>query len=233
MKIYFTWDDGAPEDLRLFELHEKFEIPGMFFVPTRNREGRKVLTPDELRRSESAFVSFGGHTANHVYLNTVSIDEAEAEIIDNQKYLEDTLGHEVRHFCLPGGKYNSNILDIAFKHFETVRTTNTMCFRGGDSLVKPSFHVYPRGIKSLAANALIRNRSFGDFFRVIGMSRMDYFDIIKEFLQHKSKDDSQVVFWGHSWEIEELGLWEKLEGLFGELKKEYADCLCSYDEIEG
>lgn len=30
MKIAFSWDDGALEDRKLFELHEKYEIPGMF-----------------------------------------------------------------------------------------------------------------------------------------------------------------------------------------------------------
>lgn len=36
MKISFSWDDGTLEDQKLFELHEKYRIPGMFFVPTRN-----------------------------------------------------------------------------------------------------------------------------------------------------------------------------------------------------
>lgn len=30
MKIIFSWDDGALEDQKLFELHEKYKIPGMF-----------------------------------------------------------------------------------------------------------------------------------------------------------------------------------------------------------
>ena len=49
MKIIFSWDDGALEDQKLFELHEKYKIPGMFFVPTFNREGRKVLTKEMIR----------------------------------------------------------------------------------------------------------------------------------------------------------------------------------------
>ena len=49
MKIVFTWDDGALEDLKLFELHRKYNIPGMFFVPNFNKEGREVLTPEMIR----------------------------------------------------------------------------------------------------------------------------------------------------------------------------------------
>ena len=57
MKLALSWDDGALEDRRLFDLHEKYQIPGMFFVPTRNKEGRSVLTPDMLRNAESEYVS--------------------------------------------------------------------------------------------------------------------------------------------------------------------------------
>ena len=67
MKLAFSWDDGALEDQKLFELHEKYQIPGMFFVPTKNREGREVLSPNIIKRAESQYVSFGGHTDNHTY----------------------------------------------------------------------------------------------------------------------------------------------------------------------
>lgn len=231
MKIFFTWDDGAPEDIRLFELHEKYEIPGMFFVPTQNIEGRKVITSEEIRKYESNMISFGGHTANHVYLTTIPFEKVENEIADNKSYLEDVLGHEIEHFCLPGGKYNKDILDVSFKYFKTVRTTNTMCFDKSGKLVRPSFHIYPRRIKSLAGNSLIRNKSVSDFFKVLEMSRKDYFDIIYEFLRIKAEEDSQIVFWGHSWEIEELGLWEKVEALFSTMRKAYWENLGRYDDI--
>ena len=39
MRVIFSWDDGAPQDKKMYELHEKYKIPGMFFVPTKNREG--------------------------------------------------------------------------------------------------------------------------------------------------------------------------------------------------
>ena len=71
MKIAFSWDDGALEDQKLFELHEKYEIPGMFFVPTRNREGREVVTPEIMRIAESRYIRFGGHTENHTYLTSI------------------------------------------------------------------------------------------------------------------------------------------------------------------
>ena len=103
MKIIFSWDDGALEDQKLFELHEKYKIPGMFFVPTFNREGRKVLTKEMIRSSESEYVQFGGHTQNHTYLTSIPLEDVEEEVLLNKNYLQECLGHEIKHFCLPGG----------------------------------------------------------------------------------------------------------------------------------
>ena len=112
MKLAFSWDDGALEDRKLFELHEKYSIPGMFFVPTENREGREVLTPNIIREAESPYIQFGGHTAHHTYLTSIPLENVEEEVVSNQKYLEDVLGHTVTDFCLPGGKYNDDIYKI-------------------------------------------------------------------------------------------------------------------------
>lgn len=87
MKIIFSWDDGALEDQKLFELHEKYKIPGMFFVPTFNREGRKVLTKEMIRSSESEYVQFGGHTQNHTYLTSIPLEDVEEEVLLNKNYL--------------------------------------------------------------------------------------------------------------------------------------------------
>lgn len=220
MKLTFSWDDGAPQDQHLFELHEKYDIPGMFFVPTRNIEGRPVLTPDTIRRAESPNVAFGGHTENHVYLTQIPLGNVEAEVCQNQQYLEDTLGHPIDHFCLPGGKYNESILEIVFQYFKSIRTADTMNFRYNGNLLKPSIHVYPRGTKSLLGNSA-RNRSISELIYVATHLRKDYFSLVRGLLKNESKKDSSVVIlWGHSWELEKFDLWDELEILM-KIAKEY------------
>ena len=54
-RVCFTWDDGCPSDLKLIDLHNKYNIPGMFFVPNCNREGRPVLTKEQIRDDIPAF----------------------------------------------------------------------------------------------------------------------------------------------------------------------------------
>lgn len=213
MKIAFSWDDGALEDQKLFELHEKYEIPGMFFIPTRNREGRKVITPDIMRSSESHYIQFGGHTDNHTYLTQIPIDDVEAEVLNNKEYLEDVLGHNVPDFCLPGGKYNSEVLEIVYKFYSTIRTADTMNFSYTKGILKPAIHFYPRGSKSLLGNAL-RNKSYSQALYVALHYGNAYFDLISNLIEQESrKNDSVVMIWGHSWEIEEYQLWDRLEKL--------------------
>lgn len=211
MKLVFSWDDGALEDQRLFDLHEKYEVPAMFFVPTKNREGRKVLTPAILRSAESSLISFGGHTENHTYLTDIPLENVEQEVLSNQHYLEDVLGHPVTDFCLPGGKYNRQILEIVARHYKTIRTADTMNFRSESNLFKPSIHVYPRGHKSLLGNSF-RHHSFAELAYLTARLHKDYFALIQGLLtfEHHQKDRT-VIIWGHSWELEKFSLWDETE----------------------
>ncbi len=219
MRIAFSWDDGAPEDQKLFELHEKYDIPGIFFVPTHNSEGRKVITPEIIRNSESKNISFGGHTHNHIYLTSIPLKDVEEEVVNNKHYLEDTLGHSVDHFCFPGGKYTPEICDIVKKHFRTARTADTMNFINEGHLLKPTFHMYPRGKRSLLGNA-IRNKSYSQALFLLTHFSKSYFDVIKELIVHESsKEASKIIIWGHSWEIEENDLWETMDQFFALVKE--------------
>ena len=213
MKIAFSWDDGALEDQKLFELHEKYGIPGMFFVPTRNCEGREVLTPEMLRAAESECVRFGGHTENHTYLTSIPLEEVEQEVLLNKVFLEHTLGHEIEDFCLPGGKYTPEILDIVNKHYKTIRTADTMNFKYTGGELKPAIHFYPRGSKSLLGNA-IRNRSIPQGAYIALHYKMNYFELVSSLIRNEQrKEDSVVMVWGHSWELEKEHLWGELEKL--------------------
>ena len=228
MKLAFSWYDGALEDQRLFELHEKYEIPGMFFVPTRNKEGRNVLTPGMMRKAESRNVFFGGHTENHTYLTSIPINEVENEVLKNKQYLEDVLGHDVPDFCLPGGRYTEEILQIVYKHYKTIRTADTMNFTYTSGALKPAVHFFPRGWMSLLGNTK-RHNSFNELFYVATHPWKKYFQLINDLIGLESKkDDSVVMIWGHSWELEEYHLWDELEKLM-KVVKEYG--CCQYSEM--
>lgn len=229
MKIAFSWDDGAIEDKKLFELHEKYEIPGMFFVPNRNREGRDVLTPLMIRSSESKYVKFGGHTMNHTYLTNIKIKDVEKEVVDNKHYLEDILGHGIPDFCLPGGRYNDEILSVIYEHYRTIRTADTMNFTYVGGPLKPAIHFYPRGFKSLLGNAK-RSKSYVEMGYLLTHAPKTYFELVNGLLELENKRKNRVVMiWGHSWELEKFALWDELERLFVSVKDRYN--VCDYEEM--
>lgn len=233
MKIVFCWDDGAKEDLKLIEYHKKYQIPGMFFVPTINKEGRSVLGSEELiEASKTELIKFGGHTQNHVYLKTLPISNVMGEVLQNVKYLENTLQCKIKHFCFPGGSYNKKIIKIIEPYFDTLRTADTCSFRiKKNKILKPSIHFYNRGKKSLLLNC-IRHASIREFFFILFHIKKDYFDLIKDIIDFESKkSESQIIIWGHSWEIEEFQLWDKLDLLFDYLKKNYSDSIVTYDKL--
>ena len=233
MKIAFSWDDGALEDQKLFELHEKYEIPAIFFIPNRNIEGKSVLSPEQIKKAESQYVSFGGHTLNHRYLTRIPIDEVKNEVYYNQKYLEDILGHSIEHFCLPGGKYNSQILAEVKQFYKTVRTADTMNFSlPKDCIVKPSIHFYPRGASSMIYNSL-KHMSISEVGYLIRHINVGYFELIEELIELKSAENNDkdiALIWGHSWEINEYGLWTHLEHFMKKVKN--LECI-NYSDLFG
>ena len=231
MKIVFTWDDGAVEDLKLIALHEKYNLPGMFFVPNFNKEGRAVISADDIKHCASSLISFGGHTKNHSYLTTVAKSDLDEEIYANQAYLSELLGTEIPHFCLPGGKYNEEVLASVYKYYKTIRTADTMNFRNEGTLIKPSFHIYPRGYKSLVGNAM-RNGSNSVLLNLLMHPNRDYFETLADIVDlEKNKSSADIIFWGHSWELEEFGLWNSLEEIMKNISLNYKENCVSYDEL--
>lgn len=232
MKIAFTWDDGALEDLRLMELHRKYGLPGMFFVPNRNSEGRNVLLPRQIKDNASRLINFGGHTENHIYLTKIPLKQAEREVVRNKYYLEDILGKEAEHFCLPGGAYTDEILEMVYRHYKTIRTADTMNFTCSERLCKPSFHVYPRGLISLAGNA-VRNGSAAEGLYVLTHFRMNYFQAVRQLISRSAGRDKKIVIWGHSWELEKENLWGWLEEVMQEICTKYRMSCVPYAELFG
>ncbi len=229
MEVSFSWDDGAPEDKKMATLFEKYEVPCKLFVPTKNREGRDTLSSEDIKSISSELISFGGHTYNHVYLTELPLEIAKEEVLSNVKYLEDILNRKIEHFCFPGGKYNFVLLQELKDRFSTLRTADTMCSSFCGKLRKPTFHFYPRGNKSLFGNS-IRNQDKIFFPLFKSIYEKDYFDKMKKIISKvdDSKFDYKIHIWGHSWEVEELQLWNKLEDLLQFLKFYYPQTIKQY-----
>lgn len=66
---------------------------------------KPLMTTDEWRLWIKAGMELGSHTRTHAKLTELSPEEAQKQIVDAKRELEEEFGCEVRHFCYPYGSF--------------------------------------------------------------------------------------------------------------------------------
>jgi hypothetical protein len=230
--VTFSWDDGAIEDLKLMDLAIKFNIPSLFFIPAANPE-RLVMPPESIKILDNNDFEIGAHTFSHKYLTNLPLKNAVEDIVTGKDFLEQLLGKGIPHFCFPGGKYNDDLVEISRSYFKSARTADTGILVNCNSfLIKPTFHFFNRGKKSLIYNSLLGS-SIVCGMAIRNLFSHGYFNFVKDIIAdlHEYPGIYNVIVWGHSWEIEEHGLWHLLSDLFQWISSNYPASLRSYSEL--
>lgn len=62
--------------------------------------------------SENNILELGAHTMTHPYLNRLSIEKQEREIIGSRSILSEITGKPVRYFAYPGGEYSEDTVEL-------------------------------------------------------------------------------------------------------------------------
>ena len=75
-----------------------------------------ILSWNEVREMSNNNIDFGSHTANHPFLTKLSLREAERQIIESKKTLEEELGQDISAFAYPYGDYNNSLKKILKKN---------------------------------------------------------------------------------------------------------------------
>lgn len=190
-----SWDDGNELDLKLAELLKKYNLKGTFYVSPGNKH--YSLSEEQIRELGNV-QEVGGHTLSHPHLIALSPVEAEKEIIDSKKYLEDVLNKEIKSFSYPYGEFDKNIKAFVRRAgFLGARTVKDNIFEEGNDPfeVDTTLHVYPLSF----------------------WQRLRYFNWVR--LAQKRfnlalKIGGMFHLWGHSWEIEKYDMWPQLEEVF-------------------
>ena len=109
-----TFDDGLADNFTmLLPILRRMKIQATCFVTNRGANNPEFLSEGQLREmAASGLVEIGGHTSHHVKLDEVPLDEAEREIRENKRWLEDVLGCPVTSFCYPKGGENDAIVEL-------------------------------------------------------------------------------------------------------------------------
>jgi len=222
-----SWDDGDPLGLRVAELLRARHLPGTFYFPFIDYDGRRTLTPDHLRSLASEGFEVGGHAMSHNVLPQLSSKEIAREVGVCKDRLEDILGKQVRMFCYPKGRFNAAVVrHVKHAGYEGARTTRM--FRQGLDFspfrMPTSLLAYPNTRMQHTKN-LVRGRNIRGLLPYV--TRFIWCDswvsIGKILFDRVLKGGGVWHLYGHSWQIEEMGLWDDL--------KEILDYVCGRDGV--
>lgn len=201
-----SWDDGSKFDLKLADLLNKYGIEGTFYIPKSYRSD--PLSKEEIKMLDSKF-EVGAHTLNHIDLTAVSLEEGSVEIEGSKLYLEGLLGHSVRMFCYPKGRYNENVKGMVKRSgFIAART----CDYGTSS---PVLDPYGWQTTLQTSNGSPRITLITWWMSGVSIRSLLDWEIRAKLLFDLALNNGGIYhIWGHSWEIEKGKCWDKLEKVF-------------------
>jgi hypothetical protein len=220
MTTYFTtsWDDGHPLDRKLGELLLRHGMAGTFYCPLKNAEGLPVMQAAELaalERDGAGAIELGSHTLEHAYADRMPEEQWQRQVLQGKAALEAALGHAVAGFCYPGGRLaRHSRTTVQGAGFAYARTTENLRFDcGADPLLVPtSLQFYPHNRRVLVRNYVRR----GHWVQRLQCAQAALSETQLERRLDRAFQSCNSVggvfhLWGHSWEIESLGLWGLLD----------------------
>jgi peptidoglycan-N-acetylglucosamine deacetylase len=214
-------DDGHVTDLRTADLLTKYGLQATFYIPAKNPE-RPVMPTAQIRELARSF-EIGAHTVNHVSLKSLPEAQAWEEISGSKQWLEDTIGTPAVSFCYPMGKFNASTPGLVKNAgFQGARTCffNLHNFPRNPYLWGVSTHAYSHSKAIQLRHAALEGNFLGmlNFMRAYN-ARTDWREQFLQGLDHIEQHGGIAHLYLHSWEIDELGQWDRLEDVFARISK--------------
>jgi len=216
--ITTSWDDGSIEDFRLAEILNKYKLQGTFYIPRANHE-RPVITSTQIQDLSSRF-EIGGHTLNHIFLTTVPAATQWDEIEGCYNWLATLTGSAPESFCVPRGLYNSKIIKMVQKAgFTHLRTTHLLDINGFSysnnfPLMNTTVQLYPHSKFTYLKHLIKRGKLTGIAAWLAANAENELLKLTeKKLAAIRTNKHGCFHLWGHSWEIEQYQLWDKLEAV--------------------
>ncbi len=212
--ITTSWDDGHPLDIRVAELLTSYGMVGTFYVPVSCGK-RPVMPREHIYTLRHMGMEIGSHTLMHHELTKLAPDKARLELVQSKEYLEDVLGEPVTSLCYPKGKFNQKVRSLAAEAAYTLART-TLAFHTDmdfDPLCMPvSLQVFPHTPTVHIKHALKEGnlRGIANWYK-LGRLENDPVKLSRLIVDHIQNYGGICHIWGHSWEIEQCGLWKMLE----------------------
>lgn len=185
-------------------------------MPITPYQGRPSLSHADLRALSSEGFEIGAHGFSHKYLWRLSAEELAEEISPCKPILEDILGVEVRMFCYPRGRYDWNVVRALRKAGYWGGRTVRMLATGFEfdpfempTTIQISPHPMSNYLKNVARGA---RKLEGLQACLANMTRLgNWLELGKRLFDDVLQNGGMWHLYGHSREIEELGMWRGLE----------------------
>lgn len=212
-RVTLSWDDGHPLDMRIARLMVDCGLRATFYIPMRIDAPR--LDTHQLLDLSTMGMEIGSHGLTHSVLTRSS--NPWGEMADSKDRLEQTLGRPVTSFCYPFGKFNHKTALIARESgYCLARTTQsfsidsiTDCFR-----MPVTLQFVPTS-RILHLRHAVREGNIRGIFT--WGARWHFEEDLLRLSRRAFRDACRCngIFhvWGHSWEIDKLGLWSMLAEL--------------------
>jgi peptidoglycan-N-acetylglucosamine deacetylase len=212
-----SWDDGNRADLRIAELLRSRGILGTFYVPISPYQGQPSLSHADLKSLSSEGFEIGAHGFSHQLLWGQSAEVLAREIGPCKPILEAVLGSEVRMFCYPRGRYDTNVVrfltEAGYRGARTVHMLSTN-LKFSPFEMPTTMQVFPHPMSSYIKN-ILRTRKVETL--QAGLANVawlgNWLELGKKLFDSVRQNGGVWHLYGHSWEIHKLGLWKELEEL--------------------
>jgi len=211
-----SWDDGHPLDCRVAEMLARHGIAGTFYVPRQAPYG--TITSAQLRQLSSGF-EIGAHTLRHEQLTDIPSSQSWHEISGSKAWVEDQTGRTCRMFCPPRGRFSGIHIGMAkragFLGLRSVELVSLAPPRpsGGIWLMPTSVQARDHTLVGCLRNFAKRG-AIGNFWRYLRLGGgSNWPRLAFRMLQQVAETGGVFHLWGHSWELEENGEWQRLDQL--------------------
>jgi peptidoglycan-N-acetylglucosamine deacetylase len=209
-----SWDDGDALDLTIAELLRSRGLAGTFYVPVTPYQGRPALQQADLRSLSSQGFEVGAHSLSHRNVASLSPGELDEDVRTCKQTLEDVIGREVRMFCYPWGRYNRSVIKcLRGAGYLGARTTRmlewALDFKPFE--MPTTLQAYPHRTSTYLKNLTRSGNWRGAVGYLTQFAGIDgWVELGKRLFDLVLQRGGVWHLYGHSWEIEEVGLWEDL-----------------------
>ena len=225
-----SWDDGHKLDLKLSKLLDKYGFKGTFYVSKEYRDIGELLSEDDIREISKSH-EIGAHTLSHPDLTKLDDTGLVEEIAGSKKWLEGVVEKEVTMFCYPSGLYDNRVVEgVRAAGFSAARTTlwPSIELSSKPFELETTVPVYPLPFRKLAGGKIWWRKILQPLLQRYGSLRKlavplwrmySWESAARSAFDYAHKNGSVFHLWGHSWEIENYGLWEELESFLSYVAK--------------